>query len=80
MKFDWNIVSSGLASIGALLLAGGVKETASKIAVWAIFLGFLIQAVQSVYNLGGTSMVVGLLVYLVIGLLLGFRKQIFKKR
>ena len=75
-----DLVWSGLSAIGSLLLAKNLKEKAQKVGAWLIFAGFVIQALWNSYNTLGLSTAIGVLVIVIVGLLWGLRKQIFKKR
>jgi len=79
MEKTIDLVWSGLAAIGSLLLADNLKDKA-KVGAWLIFAGFVIQALWNSYNTLGLSTAIGVLVIVIVGLLWGLRKQIFKKR
>ena len=74
-----DLVWSGLAAIGSLLLADNLKDKA-KVGAWLIFAGFVVQALWNSYNTLGLSTAIGVLVIVIVGLLWGLRKPIFKKR
>ena len=76
-----DVVWSGLAAIGSLLLADNLKDKKAKVGAWLIFAGFVIQALWNSYNTLGLSTAIGVLVIVIVGLLwVLLRKQIFKKR
>ncbi len=74
-----NLVWSGCAAIGSLLLATG-RELKGKalIGVWLIFVAFVIQAMFISYDQWHWYGVIGVFIFVVLALLLGLRKMIFK--
>ncbi len=74
-----DLIWSGLAAIGSLLLADNLEDKA-KVGAWLIFAGFVSQALWNSYNTMGLSTAIGVLVIVMVGLLWGLRKKIFKKK
>ena len=73
-----DLVWSGLAAIGSLLLAGNLTGKA-MVGAYLIFSGFVIQALWNSYNTLGLSAAIGVSVIVIAGLVCGLRKKICKK-
>lgn len=76
-----DLVWSCIAAIGSLLLATGRELKGKALAgVWLIFAAFVIHALFDSYSIWQWCGPIGVLLFVVIALLLGLRKSIFKRR
>ena len=76
-----DVVWSGIAAIGSLLLATGRELKGKALAgIWLIFAAFVLHALFSSYGMWQWCGVISVLVLVIVALLLGLRKSIFKNR
>jgi RsiW-degrading membrane proteinase PrsW (M82 family) len=82
IDLDIDLVSSGLAAIGSFILVDKLKlkDKATRVGVWLIFAGFVIQALWNSYNTLGLSTAIGVLVIVIVGLLWELWKPRRKKK
>ena len=72
MEIGWDLITSGIATIGSLFMVTTKKLERRVIAgIWLIFAAFVIQATVVCYNAWGISGITWLVVFAIIGATVG---------
>ena len=72
MEISWDLITSGIATIGSLFMVTTRRLERRVIAgMWLIFAAFVIQATVVCYNAWGISGMTWLVVFAIIGVIIG---------
>lgn len=73
MEISWELITSGIATVGSLLMVTTKKLEGRVVAgVWLIFAAFVIQATVICIKIWGISGFIWLIVFAIIGGIIGW--------